>query len=165
LQQNLSSSLSSKSRHRSGKPCPPLVFLSGLQQQGLIKSKPVPVYSVQAKQAIHNPDQAENARLIMATLSNAEKGHGSLPRRLTSMQVAGAVDNPDQYTYRKFPWRLRTTPFSHILRQVRLFLPAGMTLDSLRSFACHSRNKLTQQTCLRFYRNIEAMAARSTLSL
>lgn len=62
----------------------------------------------------------------MATLNNAEKGHGTLPRRLTSMQVADGVDNPDQYTLKKYPWRLRVTPFPHILRQVSLFWLAAL---------------------------------------
>lgn len=53
----------------------------------------------------------------MATLSNAEKGHGTLPRRLTSMQVADAVQDPEKHSLRKRPWRPRVTPFPHILRQ------------------------------------------------
>lgn len=50
-------------------------------------------------------------------MQDAEQRVGSKPMRATSMQVAQGVQNPEQYTLKKRPWRPRVTPFPHLLHQ------------------------------------------------
>ena len=43
---------------------------------------------------------------------------GQLPRRMTSLAVAATIEDPDKYTKRRRPWRLRSVPFAEYLKKV-----------------------------------------------
>ena len=45
---------------------------------------------------------------------------GSQPQRVLSLEVARTVQDPNQYTLKRRPWRPRVTPFSDYLARVSL---------------------------------------------